>query len=105
MVRSTAPAASGASQEFATLAPGLGAVAQSGSAPRSHRGGQGFKSPQLHPKLQARACTDAARLAPKIICHPDVTGITREQVTSFVPGRTLRPVLAPAPPPVLNRAA
>jgi hypothetical protein len=26
----------------------LGAVAQSGSAPRSHRGGQGFKSPQLH---------------------------------------------------------
>src|SRR5215469_14905969 len=25
-----------------------GAVAQSGSAPRSHRGGQGFKSPQLH---------------------------------------------------------
>src|SRR5262249_3827181 len=34
---------------FATLAPVLGAVAQSGSAPRSHRGGQGFKSPQLHP--------------------------------------------------------
>src|SRR5271165_1825894 len=30
---------------------GLGAVAQSGSAPRSHRGGQGFKSPQLHPGL------------------------------------------------------
>ena len=25
-----------------------GAVAQSGSAPRSHRGGQGFESPQLH---------------------------------------------------------
>src|SRR5205814_3197329 len=25
-----------------------GAVAQTGSAPRSHRGGQGFKSPQLH---------------------------------------------------------
>ena len=25
-----------------------GAVAQSGSAPRSQRGGQGFKSPQLH---------------------------------------------------------
>jgi hypothetical protein len=34
---------------FATLTGGLGAVAQSGSAPRSHRGGQGFKSPQLHP--------------------------------------------------------
>ena len=33
---------------FATLAQVLGAVAQSGSAPRSHRGGQGFKSPQLH---------------------------------------------------------
>jgi hypothetical protein len=29
---------------------GLGAVAQSGSAPRSHRGGQGFESPQLHPR-------------------------------------------------------
>ena len=28
--------------------PTYGAVAQSGSAPRSHRGGQGFKSPQLH---------------------------------------------------------
>jgi hypothetical protein len=33
---------------FARLAQVLGAVAQSGSAPRSHRGGQGFKSPQLH---------------------------------------------------------
>src|SRR5487761_1809985 len=30
---------------------GLGAVAQSGSAPRSHRGGQGFKSPQLHREI------------------------------------------------------
>src|SRR5207237_772353 len=28
---------------------GGGVVAQSGSAPRSHRGGQGFESPQLHP--------------------------------------------------------
>src|SRR3712207_937210 len=28
--------------------PVEGAVAQSGSAPRSHRGGQGFNSPQLH---------------------------------------------------------
>src|ERR1700729_713337 len=34
---------------FARLAQVLGAVAQAGSAPRSHRGGQGFKSPQLHP--------------------------------------------------------
>src|SRR5258708_38809489 len=32
---------------FGTLAPGLGAVAQSGSAPRSHRGGQWVKCPQL----------------------------------------------------------
>ena len=35
---------------FARLTQVLGAVAQSGSAPRSHRGGQGFKSPQLHPR-------------------------------------------------------
>jgi hypothetical protein len=35
--------------EFARLTLVLGAVAQSGSAPRSHRGGQGFESPQLHP--------------------------------------------------------
>ena len=31
----------------------LGAVAQSGSAPRSHRGGQGFNSPQLHRRSEA----------------------------------------------------
>jgi hypothetical protein len=36
---------------FARLTEVLGAVAQSGSAPRSHRGGQGFKSPQLHPSF------------------------------------------------------
>jgi hypothetical protein len=36
---------------FARLTQVLGAVAQSGSAPRSHRGGQGFKSPQLHPSF------------------------------------------------------
>jgi len=29
-------------------------VAQPGSAPRSHRGGQGFESPQLHQKVQVR---------------------------------------------------
>src|SRR5580693_8120561 len=40
---------SGPRLSFATLTGVLGAVAQSGSAPRSHRGGQGFKSPQLHP--------------------------------------------------------
>ena len=33
----------------------LGAVAQSGSAPRSHRGGQGFESPQLHPQSRRRS--------------------------------------------------
>jgi hypothetical protein len=32
----------------------LGAVAQSGSAPRSQRGGQGFKSPQLHSRPYLR---------------------------------------------------
>src|SRR4029077_16301757 len=35
----------------------VGAVAQSGSAPRSHRGGQGFKSPQLHPEVAGRRRT------------------------------------------------
>src|SRR5580658_9632830 len=39
---------SGQGRRFATLAQVLGAVAQSGSAPRSHRGGYVFKSPQLH---------------------------------------------------------
>src|SRR5580658_2230125 len=41
-------ARSGQGPSFARLSQVLGAVAQSGSAPRSHRGGQGFKSPQLH---------------------------------------------------------
>ena len=40
---------------FATLSQVLGAVAQSGSAPRSHRGGQGFKSPQLHREIAGQA--------------------------------------------------
>src|SRR5580704_2196877 len=48
-------ARSGQGPSFARLSQVLGAVAQSGSAPRSHRGGQGFKSPQLHPKPQVRA--------------------------------------------------
>src|SRR5580704_13778705 len=39
---------------FARLSQVLGAVAQSGSAPRSHRGGQGFKSPQLHRVLAGK---------------------------------------------------
>jgi hypothetical protein len=42
---------------FARLTQVLGAVAQSGSAPRSHRGGQGFKSPQLHPKAAGQRLT------------------------------------------------
>jgi hypothetical protein len=45
-------------RRFATLSQVLGAVAQSGSAPRSHRGGQGFKSPQLHREIAGRvACS------------------------------------------------
>src|SRR6185437_12886065 len=43
---------------FARLTQVLGAVAQSGSAPRSHREGQGFKSPQLHRVLPGQvACS------------------------------------------------
>src|SRR5580704_13710781 len=42
---------------FATLSQVLGAVAQSGSAPRSHRGGQGFKSPQLHREIAGQRLT------------------------------------------------
>ena len=53
---------------FARLTDVLGAVAQSGSAPRSHRGGQGFKSPQLHPSFRRsealrRACVPAVPLS------------------------------------------
>jgi hypothetical protein len=43
----------GQGTSFARLTQVLGAVAQSGSAPRSHRGGQGFESPQLHQKYAA----------------------------------------------------
>ena len=39
-----------------------GAVAQSGSAPRSHRGGQGFNSPQLHTFTRT---TDAVGAPPR----------------------------------------
>ena len=47
---------------LALLRPGTGrgAVAQSGSAPRSHRGGQGFKSPQLHPRSKAISASEMA---------------------------------------------
>ena len=44
----------GQGTSFARLTQVLGAVAQSGSAPRSHRGGQGFKSPQLHRERSSR---------------------------------------------------
>ena len=46
--------------------PDLGAVAQSGSAPRSQRGGQGFESPQLHqcPSVSGASCLSGL---PKII--------------------------------------
>ena len=47
---------------FARLTQVLGAVAQSGSAPRSHRGGQGFKSPQLHRVLAGQTpCSSFCR--------------------------------------------
>ena len=36
-----------------------GPVAQSGSAPRSHRGGQGFKSPQVHRQDRSRGSSGA----------------------------------------------
>ena len=41
-----------------TLSTVPGAVAQSGSAPRSHRGGQGFESPQLHLRGSTRTGQD-----------------------------------------------
>src|SRR6266700_3574405 len=66
---------------FATLTPVLGAVAQSGSAPRSHRGGQGFESPQLHKFSQVRGLPQAADRTFKIVCHSDVTGTERRRVT------------------------
>jgi hypothetical protein len=40
---------------------------------------------------------DLAVALSKIVCHPDVTGIRRQQVSSFVQGRISRHVLAPAP--------
>src|SRR3981081_2024218 len=58
---------SGQSPKFATLTGGLGAVAQSGSAPRSHRGGQGFKSPQLHPNPQVKTMIACVNLVVKIL--------------------------------------
>jgi hypothetical protein len=58
---------------FATLAAGLGAVAQSGSAPRSHRGGQGFKSPQLHPEIFTFDLALSSRLA-LTVCLPVAVG-------------------------------
>src|ERR1035441_9415518 len=55
---------SGQGTSFARLTQVLGAVAQSGSAPRSHRGGQGFESPQLHRVLAGQAsCSSFRRLS------------------------------------------
>src|SRR3954466_13705254 len=44
-----------------------GAVAQSGSAPRSHRGGQGFNSPQLHQKCKVRNTDTVGAQAPAVL--------------------------------------
>jgi hypothetical protein len=42
--------------------------------PDSHRGGQGFESPQLHPEPQVRGTALVAIEPLEILCHPDVTG-------------------------------
>ena len=56
---------------FATLTQVLGAVAQSGSAPRSHRGGQGFKSPQLHREIAGqRPCSSFCGSAGEPLWEP-----------------------------------
>jgi hypothetical protein len=47
----------------------------------SHRGGQGFKSPQLHVFPQVRGSPSAPRDLVKIVCHSDVTGISQQRVT------------------------
>jgi hypothetical protein len=65
--------------------------------PASHRGGQGFESPQLHLKLQVRAVVVLACLSLKIICHRDVTRTERPEVTQVGPKRISRHPLAPAP--------
>src|SRR4029077_2314140 len=85
----------------------VGAVAQSGSAPRSHRGGQGFKSPQLHPEDAGRR--HAQLLLDRIGSH------SGSQVVAFLawPGvamaktastSTTRPSAATAPITGLVRA-
>jgi len=43
----------------------------------SHRGGQGFKSSQLHTEPQVSGSSGLPADAFKIVCHPDVTGINR----------------------------
>ena len=72
----TARSSRRALQEAPVVAPGSrdgiltpeGAVAQSGSAPRSHRGGQGFNSPQLHTFTAEPA--DAVGAAPSAASRP-----------------------------------
>ena len=54
----------GQGTSFARLTQVLGAVAQSGSAPRSHRGGQGFESPQLHREVFTFQQGPCSRLDP-----------------------------------------
>jgi hypothetical protein len=52
----------------------------------SHRGGQGFESPQLHPNQKVRGVIRLGAVPPKIICHSDVTGTRQAQMTPRVPG-------------------
>ena len=76
---------------FATLSGVPGAVAQSGSAPRSHRGGQGFKSPQLHPEAAGQAPSGSIDEASMVtMAHLDqLTAIAR--AGAAIQGRAPQP--------------
>lgn len=91
-----------------------GPVAQSGSAPRSHRGGLGFKSPQVHicnclrvsPGTRARNPPDrldragSSRSGPRPPCPPAAAPLSRPQTADRRPGPTPRgcSVVAVRPP-------
>jgi len=55
---------------------------------RSHRGGQGVQVPSAAPQIsRSEARQRGIGETSEIICHPDVTGTERGQVTLFVPER------------------